>query len=88
MTRFTQGTITGDEKERRAPLTGVAQCLPKGNLMKSSPVISSQERSITITCHQEQTTCDVLGEAFLPKEADCGHNAPAENSCSHAQETS
>lgn len=81
---FTQGPITGDEKERCVPLTGITWCLLKGNLVKPSHIISSLEWRITVTCHEEQKTCNVLDEAFPCKEAGCCHDAPAEISCSHA----
>lgn len=41
------------------------------------------------TCHEEKESSHVLGQAFLPEEADRGHNAATEqDSHSHAQEAS
>ena len=42
-----------------------------------------------LTCHEEKESSHVLGQAFLPEEADRGHNAATEqDSHSHAQEAS
>lgn len=46
-------------------------------------------RGVPRTCHEEKESGHMLGQAFLPEEADHGHNAATEqDGHSHAQEAS
>lgn len=44
---------------------------------------------VQYTCHEEQESSHVLGQAFFPEEADGGHDAATQqDSHRHAQEAS
>lgn len=46
-------------------------------------------RCTVYTCHEEQESSHVLGQAFFPEEADSGHDAATQqDSHRHAQEAS